>query len=120
MNILLIDDDLLFRRATQQALVSAGHNVALASNGEEALGIVAGGSHPDAIICDVMMPRLTGPGFILSIRKKFPPGKKPVVIMISGMAGGEDFVKELDIEYDHYLQKPLSEEKLSGILGDTI
>jgi CheY-like chemotaxis protein len=69
MNILIIEDEQMLRRALIYNLIEAGHMVAACSNGQEGISRVEKNPHLDVIICDVMMPVLSGPGFILMLKK---------------------------------------------------
>ena len=57
--ILVVDDEKKIRELLEIRLVSEGYEVILGQNGEE--GVELAGKHlPDAIIMDVMMPRMDG------------------------------------------------------------
>src|SRR6266511_5892030 len=53
MRILVVDDEPQLRRALERALKLEGYEVALAADGEEALGSVGSGGPLDAIVLDV-------------------------------------------------------------------
>ncbi|TLM97524.1 response regulator, partial [bacterium] len=57
--ILVVDDEVLYQHLVKVNLEAEGYEVITASNGEEALEMVAS-KHPDLVILDVMMPRLDG------------------------------------------------------------
>ena len=57
--ILVVDDEAPIRRVIELKLRKAGYNVLLASNGEEGLELIRA-LRPDAVITDVMMPKMTG------------------------------------------------------------
>jgi hypothetical protein len=59
--ILLVEDDFALRDIYSARLAAEGHTVVTASDGEEALA-VAMREHPDLILLDVMMPKISGPG----------------------------------------------------------
>ena len=59
MRILVVDDEPAVRAAVDRALRLDGHEVALATDGREALDIVAG-APPDAMVLDLLMPRVDG------------------------------------------------------------
>jgi two-component system, cell cycle sensor histidine kinase and response regulator CckA len=115
MNILIIDDDLMLRKALGHNLLEAGHTVSIASNGQEAIDLIEKNRNIDLIMVDVMMPVLTGPSFILML-KKYYPAKLPTIIIISGVKDGEEFLKKIDINFDHFLSKPINFEKLHEII----
>jgi CheY-like chemotaxis protein len=115
MNILIIDDDLLVRKALSHYLLESSHTVSVASNGQEGLELIQKQRDVDLIICDVMMPVLTGPSFILQLKNYFTE-KHPSVIIISGVKIDEDFLKKIEIPYDHFISKPIDFSKLSQVI----
>lgn len=58
--ILVVDDDDAICRLVQRSL-SSEHDVVAACDGQDALDHFERGERFDLIICDVMMPRMTGP-----------------------------------------------------------
>src|SRR5262249_52967004 len=59
MRILVVDDDRAGRESLRRSLEFNGYTVELAADGQQALDVVAG-QRPDAMVLDVMMPRLDG------------------------------------------------------------
>ncbi len=72
MRVLLVDDDDLVRSSLQEMLSVIGHEVVIASSGEQALDIVQGGVRPDAVILDMNMPGLGGLGTLPPLRLLMP------------------------------------------------
>jgi PAS domain S-box-containing protein len=60
VEVLVVDDDLLVQRSLVRTLERAGHRVVAAESAEVALVRLGGGSLPDVILCDVMMPHTSG------------------------------------------------------------
>lgn len=116
MNILLVDDDAMVRKSLGHYLLESSHTLSVATNGQEALSLLEKQRSFDLIICDVMMPLLTGPTFILKL-KAFFPHKMPHIIIISGDKVKEDYLKKIDIPYDDFLAKPVNLKKLQDIIG---
>ena len=58
-HVLVVDDDRAVRESLRRSLEFNGYTVSLASDGAEALASIAG-HIPDALVIDVMMPRLDG------------------------------------------------------------
>ncbi|MES2678813.1 MAG: response regulator [Bacteroidota bacterium] len=115
MNILIIDDDAFVKKALSFNLLEDGHSVTLAGNGEEAISLIEKNQNFDLIFCDVMMPVLTGPTFLLMLKKYFPLGL-PAIAIISGVKDGEDFLHKIDINYDFFIKKPINMEYLNKIV----
>jgi CheY-like chemotaxis protein len=115
MNILIIEDDLMVRKALSHTLLEAGHTVSVATNGQEAIALIEKNRIIDVVISDVMMPVLTGPSFILHLKNYFPK-KMPHVIIISGDKVGEDYLQKIEIPYDHFLSKPIKTRELLKVI----
>ncbi|RYZ81832.1 MAG: response regulator, partial [Proteobacteria bacterium] len=58
--VLVVEDEYLIRDTLRDALETEGYQVLLASNGQEALEVLAAASHPDLILLDMMMPVMGG------------------------------------------------------------
>ena len=79
--VLLIDDDELIREVVQVSLATVGGwEVLTASSGEEGLGAAAA-ERPDAILLDVMMPGLDGPGTLARLAADPATASIPVVFL---------------------------------------
>ena len=68
--ILVVDDCQTIRLAVKRILTTAGYQVIVACNGEEALGLIE--QSPDLIVLDVNMPRLDGFGFCERLSQENP------------------------------------------------
>ncbi len=66
-NILIIDDDKDILRLLEFTLKRVGHTVITAKNGEEGLKITRA-QKPNLIVCDIMMPKMTGYDFCKHVR----------------------------------------------------
>jgi len=83
--VLIVDDspvDLLFARRCVEA---EGCKVIFASNGREALDIIAR-SRPDAVLTDLQMPEMNGLELVQRMKRVQPP--TPVILMTAH--GSED------------------------------
>jgi CheY-like chemotaxis protein len=79
--ILVIDDDVMLCRAVKRML--APHEVVAVHAGAEALAEVAG-SRFDVILCDIMMPEMSGPEVYQQIEKIRPAQQERVLFMTGG------------------------------------
>ena len=86
--VLVVDDDDAVRELVAAMVASGGYDVAVASNGKEALGMLASGGF-EVIITDLVMPEQEGIETIRLIRRDYPAVK---VIAMSGAFGG-DFLR---------------------------
>jgi CheY-like chemotaxis protein len=70
------------RMASERALARAGYSVVSADDGEQALR-VARESHPDLIILDMLLPKLSGPEVLWALKKDPFTAEIPVVVLSS-------------------------------------
>lgn len=81
--VLIVDDDDEFRRSTRNLLLLSNFNVLLAADGVEALKVLER-QHVDALVIDLMMPRLDGVG-VIRVLAKMPAELRPSVIIVISM-----------------------------------
>jgi two-component system response regulator MprA len=108
VRILVVDDDQAVRDSLRRSLVFNGYEVDLAENGEEALRQVSS-RHPDAVVLDVMMPRLDG---IATCRALRASGNDVPILVLTARDAVADRVAGLDAGADDYLAKPFALEEL--------
>ncbi|MBQ3294216.1 response regulator transcription factor [Candidatus Saccharibacteria bacterium] len=113
MRILYIEDEKLLADAVTHLLEKAGINVDWAEDGEEGLRLAQKPIY-DAIVLDIMLPKMSGLEILEIIRKK---GIKTPVIMLSALSEVEDKVKGLEIGADDYLAKPFKTKELIARLN---
>jgi two-component system, OmpR family, response regulator MprA len=110
--ILVVDDEPAVRRALERALRLDNHEVALAADGEEALDALV--TDPaDAIVLDVLMPRLDGLEVCRRLRKA---GDRTPILMLTARDAIDDRVEGLDVGADDYLVKPFALRELQARL----
>lgn len=84
MTILLVEDSRFLRLSAERALTKVGHRVISAADGNDAVR-VARESLPDLILLDMMLPKMTGPEVLETLRKD-PATKHIPVIVLSGLS----------------------------------
>jgi len=107
MRILVVEDEPRLLRNLVKALREVGYAVDAAGDGEDGL-FKAGSFNYDAIILDVMMPKLDGWGMLEQLRTK----KRTPVLMLTARDSHGDRVKGLDTGADDYLVKPFDLSEL--------
>ena len=107
-HVLVVDDDRAVRESLRRSLEFNGYAVTLASDGAEALASIAGRS-PDALVIDVMMPRLDG---IETTRALRTAGNDLPILVLTARDSVGDRVEGLDAGADDYLTKPFALEEL--------
>jgi two-component system response regulator MprA len=105
---LVVDDDKAVRESLRRSLEFNGYDVALATDGAEAL-VALGQSHPDVVVMDVMMPRLDG---IETTRALRAAGNDVPVLVLTARDAVGDRVEGLDAGADDYLTKPFDLQEL--------
>jgi CheY-like chemotaxis protein len=78
--ILVVEDDASMRRALKAKLTHEGFDVVEAVNGEEGLSLALSG-HPDLILLDILMPKMTGEEMLRELRKDEWGGNVPVILL---------------------------------------
>ena len=102
--LLVVDDDRAVRESLRRSLEFNGYQVTLAADGAEALAGIAAAA-PDAVVMDVMMPRLDGIEATKALRSA--GNDVPILVLTARDAVG-DRVEGLDAGADDYLTKPFA------------
>jgi len=108
MRILVVDDDRAVRESLRRSLAFNGYQVDLASDGQAALDSV-GATRPDAMVLDVMMPRVDG---LEVCRRLRGSGDDLPILVLTARDAVSDRVAGLDAGADDYLPKPFALEEL--------
>ena len=115
MRILIVEDEPDLLRGLAQALREEGYAVDLATDGEEGF-YKAENSDYDAVVLDVMLPKLDGWEVLKRLRKI----KKTPVLMLTARDQTKDRVRGLDSGADDYLVKPFDLPELLARLRSII
>lgn len=103
--VLVVDDNQVNREVYSKYLELEGYQVLAASDGDEALELIA--EHPiDLVLLDVMMPGLDGFEVLETLREKHSPDVLPV-IMATAKDQSKDVVRAFDLGANDYVTKPL-------------
>jgi two-component system cell cycle sensor histidine kinase/response regulator CckA len=79
-SVLVVDDEASVRRFAVRVLREAGYAVNEAADGMDALALLRSGSvEPDAVLSDIVMPRMSGVELLQSLSLEFP--RLPVILM---------------------------------------
>ncbi|MBQ3104786.1 MAG: response regulator transcription factor [Lachnospiraceae bacterium] len=108
MRILVVEDTKDMNRLIVKTLTKAGYNVDGCFHGEEALEYLAGAEY-DAMILDIMMPKMDGYTLLQKLRER---GEELPVLFLTAKDAVADRVKGLDLGADDYLIKPFDFEEL--------
>lgn len=112
--VLLIDDEPGVLRLMAR-LVSPLQPV-MATDGAEALAALRGGLRPDAILCDLMMPKVDGMAFYEALQEEFPQLTRRLAFITGGAlsARSSHFLQTVDRPH---LLKPFSAADLRGMVA---
>lgn len=108
VRILVVDDDRAVRESLRRSLSFNGYSVSLATDGVEALEAITA-DRPDAIVLDVMMPRLDGLEVCRQLRST---GDDLPILVLTARDSVSERVAGLDAGADDYLPKPFALEEL--------
>ncbi|MEV6430913.1 response regulator transcription factor [Nocardia sp. NPDC051463] len=108
MRILVVDDDRAVRESLRRSLTFNGYTVDLAVDGVDALE-KATAQRPDALVLDVMMPRMDG---LEVCRRLRSTGDDLPILVLTARDSVSERVAGLDAGADDYLPKPFALEEL--------
>lgn len=108
MRILLAEDERSLSRAIVALLEKNGFSADAVYDGQEALEYLAAGNY-DALILDVMMPKLDGFGVLKALRSQ---GNNIPILMLTARSEVDDKVAGLDGGANDYLTKPFATKEL--------
>jgi two-component system, OmpR family, response regulator MprA len=109
MKILVVDDERAVRESLRRALELEGYEIELAEDGAQALERLESDPEPDAMVLDVLMPRMDGLEVSRALRRS---GSRLPILMLTARTQVEDRVEGLDAGADDYLTKPFALEEL--------
>ncbi len=112
--VLVVDDEQVIRKTAMITLQALGYSVLLAADGEEGLAVYRDKHrHINAVILDVIMPKMDGQTCLREIRRINPAA---VVLMASGFTGSADAEELRDLGINGFLEKPFRRAELSRAL----
>ncbi len=117
MKVLLVDDSNTMRRIQKTQLSQLGvTDVVEATNGDEALNVLAENMPVDAILLDWNMPVMDGLTFLKHVRKD-PTYKNVNIVMCTSESEKTKVIEAMKEGADNYIVKPFQPEGLKKKLG---
>ncbi len=114
--VLVVDDEADLRKSIRLILTKADYDVVEAEDGEQAIAAIRSGDNPlllDAVICDLVMPKVNGMEAIAFFRSQFPGVP---ILVLTGHPNIENMTELYKQGVMDYLMKPISPEKLLAVV----
>lgn len=113
--VLIAEDDPMFRRILQSWLESWGYRVIVAEDGAEAWSILQQDHPPELLILDWIMPEIDGTELCRRIRER---RRSPYqyILLVTGKDDTQDVVRGLEAGADDYLTKPFDRNEFQARL----
>lgn len=108
--ILVVEDDAAVRALLVKQL-STEYTVYEAAEAQSAMTLLQSISAPDLIVCDVMMPGMTGIQFAKQL-KGMPAFKTIPIIFLTAKTGALDVIEGINAGARHYITKPFNMKDL--------
>lgn len=108
MRVLVVEDSLRLRQTVTAWLRRNGFAVDASADGEEGLFLAETNDY-DALVLDIMLPKLDGLALLQRLRKQ---GKRTHVLLLTARDTVADRVRGLELGADDYLVKPFALEEL--------
>ena len=112
--VLVVDDDVMVG-ATLRRVLGKEHDLTVLSSGQEALALLLGGTQFDVILCDLMMPVVTGMDIYAALAGALPEVSERMVFVTGGAftPAGQTF---LDTVPNQRIEKPFSPQNVRAVV----
>ena len=116
--VLVLDDEPLVTEVVRRTL-TAEHDVLMLDNAVEALARIRAGERFDVVLCDLIMPQMTGMDFHAALARAYPEQAARVVFVTAGafIPQARQFLDGLP---NPHLHKPLDAEALRGVVNGLV
>ncbi len=113
--VMIAEDDPMFRRILQSWLREWGYKVTVVEDGAQAWESLQQEPSPELLILDWVMPGVNGPELCRRIRER---GGSPYqyIMLVTGKDAKQDIVTGFDAGADDYITKPIDREELQARL----
>ena len=110
--ILIVDDEADARGLLLRGLVRLGYDAYGAQDGAEAAGMLPGGF--DAVVTDLVMPRLDGIALLRLVAERSP---RTARVVITSFADKERVLAALNLGAHYLIEKPFTTQQLGDVLA---
>jgi len=111
--ILVIEDQADIAATLQNKISAGGFNASIAQDGEEGLRMALD-NHPDALLLDLILPKLDGMSVLENIRKD-EWGKSLPVIILTNLGTGDELTRAKELGVSDFLIK--TEVRLEDVVS---
>jgi len=119
VKVLYVEDEPDIRREISEELDDCGFTVVSAENGAVGLDVITG-FKPDVILCDCLMPVMSGPEMLKKLRASYPEFADTPFVLFSAYADKSHLDEAAAAGATAYLTKPVDFEQLEALLRDLI
>jgi response regulator RpfG family c-di-GMP phosphodiesterase len=116
--VLIVDDEENITRALTRLLRLDGYTIHAASNGAQALEILAKSPDIAVIICDQRMPGMTGAQVLAEAYKERPDSVRITLTGFTDLASAQSSINEGRV--NHFLLKPWNDDQLRAIVREGV
>jgi CheY-like chemotaxis protein len=116
--LLIVDDEVVFSGSLRR-LFSNEHDVTVVNRGQDAITRLRGGERFDAILCDLLMPEVTGIELYRELRQ-IAPDQADCMIFLTGGAFSESSQGFLDGVSNRWFEKPCNLELLRATVREVV
>lgn len=109
-HVLVVEDEYRLRERTAASLRALGYRVTTATDGTDALKILAADVAPDMVLTDVVMPGLDGPGLVRTLSELHPSLK---IMLMTGYAEASRLLQDAIGSGAPLIHKPFTREQLA-------
>ena len=113
--ILVVDDDRGLRHVLSELLQEAGHKLATAGDGPEALEMLGNGSGFDLVLLDVGLPSMSGLDVLARIRNMESP---PLVIVMTADDTSATLLEAVRRQAYRYIRKPFPPSTIVDVVSE--
>lgn len=116
-SIVIVEDEVNIANA-ERLILQSDFNVHLAHDGEEGLRLIKK-LRPDAVVLDLMLPKMSGFEICKRIRKDNQLASTKVV-MVTAKSEDRDEMKGMDYGADDYIMKPFEPVELRHVINQML
>jgi CheY-like chemotaxis protein len=113
--ILVVDDDRGLRHVLSELLQEAGHTLATAGDGPEALEMLGNGAGFDLVLLDVGLPSMSGLDVLARIRNMESP---PLVIVMTADDTSATLLEAVRRQAYRYIRKPFPPSTIVDVVSE--